>query len=115
MNDLIDFMVIHQGIINSYNTMFPQIIIIAFLGPYIMSVAKALKEVVENVGTGGDDHIDHFHLNHVADHPAHPARDHRPGQPNEDNTGRIIEHLSKNIITFKDVSALKGGVLEGLD
>ena len=115
MDHLIDFMVIHQGIINSYNAMFSQGIIIAFLGPDIMSISKALKKIMKDVGTGGDDHIDQFHLDHITDHLAHPARNHRPGQSHEDNAGWIIEHLSKNFKTFKDISALKGGVLEGLD
>jgi hypothetical protein len=108
-------MVIHQGVINSHDTMFPQIIIIAFHGSHIMSIAKAFKKIMEDVGTGGDDHIDHFHLNHITDYPAHPAWNHRAGQPDEDNAGRIIEHFSKNVITLEDISTLKGGVLEGLN
>jgi hypothetical protein len=106
-------MIIHQGIINSYNAMFSQGIIIAFPGPDIMSISKALKKIMKDVGTGGNDHINQFHLDHIADHLAHPARDHRPGQPHEDDAGRIVEHLSKNFKTFKDISALKRGVLEG--
>jgi hypothetical protein len=108
-------MVIHQGIVNSYDTMFPQGIIIVFLRPHIMSISKALEKIVKDVGTGGDDHIDQFHLDHISDDLAHPARDHRPGQPHEDDAGRIVEHLSKNFKTFKDISALKRGVLEGFD
>jgi len=80
-----------------------------------MSISKALKKIVKDVGTRGDDHVDQFHLDHIADHPAHPTRDHGPGQPDEDNAGRIIKHLLKNFKTFKDISALKGGVLEGSD
>src|SRR4030043_693723 len=115
MDHLIDFLVIHQGIVNPYNAMFSQGIIIAFLGPDIMSVSKVLKEIVKHVSTGGDDHINQLHLDHIADHPAAPAREHGPGQPHEDNAGWIIEHLSKNIKTLKNISALKRGVLEGLD
>src|SRR4030042_88191 len=76
---------------------------------------KVFKEIVKHVSTGGDDHINQLHLDHIADHPAHPARDHGPGQPHEDNAGWIIEHLSKNVKTLKNISALKGGMLEGLD
>jgi hypothetical protein len=70
---------------------------------------------VKHVRSGGDDHIDQSPLDHLADHPAHPPGDHRPGQPQKDNAGRIIEHRSKNFKTFKDVSALKRGVLESVD
>jgi hypothetical protein len=108
-------MIIHQGIINPDNTMFPQGIIIAFPGPDIMSISKALEKIVKNVGTGGDDHIDQFHLDHISDDLAHPAWDHRPGQPDEDDALRIIEHFPKNFKTFEDISALKRGVLEGFD
>jgi len=108
-------MIIHQGIVNPHNAMFSQGIIIAFLGPDIMSISKALKKIMKDVGTGGDDHINQFHLDHIADHPAHPAWDHGPRQPHENNAGWIIEHLLKNLKTLKDISALKGGVLEGLD
>jgi hypothetical protein len=108
-------MIIHQGIINSYDAMSPQGIIISILGPNIMPISKVLEEVVKQIGAGGDDHINQFHLNHIANHPAHPARDHRPRQPQKDDTGWINEHLSKNFETFKNIPALKGGVLEGLD
>jgi hypothetical protein len=70
---------------------------------------------MKDVSTGGDDYIDQFHLDHLADHSAHPARDHRPGQPQKDKAGRIIEHFSKDFKTFKDISALKRGMLEGLN
>src|SRR4030043_632094 len=115
MDHLIDFLVIHQGFVNPYNTMPSQGIIIAFLGPDIMSVSKVLKEIVKHVSAGGDDHINQLHLDHIADHPAHSSRDHCPGQPHEDDAGWIIEHLSKNVKTLKNISALKGGMLEGLD
>jgi hypothetical protein len=92
-----------------------QSIIIAILDPNIMSISKILEEVVKDIGTGGDDHINQFHLDHITDHPAHPPRDHRPRQPQEDDAGRIIEHLSKNLKTFKNIPALKGSVSEGLD
>jgi len=90
-------------------------IVIAILEPNIMSISKILEEVVKDIRTGGDDHINQFHLDHITDHPAHPPRDHRPRQPQEDDTGRIIEHLSKNFETFKNIPTLKGSVLEGLD
>ncbi len=115
MDHLIDFLVVHQGIINSNDTMFSEGIIIAFLGPDIMSISKALKKIVKDVGTRGNDHVDQFHFDHITDHPAHPARDHSPGQPHEDNAGRILKHLLKNVKTFKNISALKRGVLEGSD
>jgi hypothetical protein len=115
VNHLIDFVVIHQGIIDSDDTMFPQGIVIAFLGPDIMPISKPFKKIMKYVSTRGDDHVDQFHFDHISDHPAHPPRDHCPGQPQKDDAGRIIEHLSKNIKTFKNISALKGCVLEGLN
>jgi len=108
-------MVIHQGIINSYDAMSPQGIIISILGPDIMSISEVLENVVEDIGAGGDDHVNQFHLDHIADHSAHPSRDHCPRQPQKDDTGGIIEHFSKNFETFKNIPALKGGVSEGLD
>jgi hypothetical protein len=108
-------MVIHQGIVNPYDTMFPQGIIIVFLRPHIMPISEAFENIVKNVGTGGNDDIDQLHLDHISDDLAHPARDHRPGQPQKDDTGGIREHLSENFKTLKEVSALKGSILEGLN
>jgi hypothetical protein len=115
MNHLIDLMIIHQGIINSNNTMFPQIIIIAFLGPDVMSIPKALEKIVKDIGTRGDDDVDQLHFNHITDHLAHPTWDHCARQPDEDNTSRIAEHFSENFKTFEDIAALKRGMLEGSD
>jgi hypothetical protein len=95
--------------------MSPQGIIISICGPNIMSISKILEEVMKDIGARGDDHINQLHLNHIPDHPAYPARDHRPGQSQKDDTGWIIEHLSKNFETFKNIPALKGGVSEGLN
>jgi hypothetical protein len=92
-----------------------QDIIIAILKPDIVSISKILEEVMKEICAGGDDHVHQFHLDHITDHPAHPPRDHRTRQPQEDDTGRIIEHLSEDIETFKNISALKRSVSEGLD
>jgi hypothetical protein len=107
-------MVIHEGIINPYDTMFPQGIIVAFLRPHIMSISKALEEIVKDVGTRGDDDIDQFHFDHIPNDVAHPSWDHRPGQTQKDDAGRILEHLLENFKTSKEISALKRRVLEGL-
>jgi len=100
---------------NAHDTMFPQGIIISILGPDIMSISKILEDIMEDVGAGGDDHIDQLCLNHIPDYLTHSARNHGSGQPQEDNAGGIIEHLSKNFVTFKDIPALKRGMLEGLN
>src|SRR4030042_822144 len=115
MNHLIDFMVIHQGIINSHDAMSSQEIIISSPGTDIMTISKTLEEVMEDVGTGGDDHIGQFHLNHIPDHLAHPARNHRSGQSQKDNAGRITKHLSIDIKALKDIPTLKRGILKSLD
>jgi hypothetical protein len=115
MNHPIDFMVIHQGIIDSYDTMFPQGIVIAFLGPDIVLISKSFKKIMKHIRSGGDDDVDQLHLDHIPDDSAHPPGDHRPRQPQKDNTGWIIEHLSKNFKTFKDIPTLKGRILEALD
>lgn len=70
---------------------------------------------MEDVGARGDDYIDQFHLNHIADHLAHPARNHRTRQPQEDDALGITEHLSENFKAFKNIPALKRGVLKGLN
>jgi hypothetical protein len=115
MNDLIDFLVIHQGIIDSHDTMFSKGIVIALIGPDIVSISKALEKIVKDVRAGGDDHIHQLHLDHISDHPAHPTRDHCPGQTHKDNALRVLEHFQENFKTLKNVSALKRGALEGFD
>jgi hypothetical protein len=70
---------------------------------------------MEDVGARGDEDIDQLHLNHIPDHPSHPARDHGSGQSQKDNAGRIAQHLSKHLKTFKEIPALERGVLKGLD
>jgi hypothetical protein len=108
-------MVIHQGIINPYDTVFPQGIIVAFFRPHIMPISKTLEEIVKDVGAGGDHDIDQFHFDHISNDVAHPSRNHRPRQPQKDDAGRILKHLSENFKTSEEVSALKRSVLEGLD
>ncbi len=70
---------------------------------------------MEDISTRGDDHIDQFHPDHIADHSAHPPWDHGSGETQKDDALRIIKHLSENFKAFKDIPALKRGVLEGLD
>src|SRR5512137_360141 len=115
MNDLVDFLVIHQGIIDSHDTMFSKGIVIPLIGPDVVSISKALEEIVKDVRAGGDDHINQLHLDHISDHPAHPARDHRPRKTHKDNAPRVFEHFQKNFKTLKNVSALKRGASEGFD
>jgi len=115
VNDPIDFVVIHQSIIYSDDTVFPQGIVIAFLGPDIMPVSESFKKIVKYVRPGRDDDVDQFHLNHVPDHSPHPAGDHCPRQPQKDDASGIIEHLPKNVKTFENISTLKGRILEALD
>jgi hypothetical protein len=111
----VDFTIIHQGIINAHDAMFPEGIIVSIIGTHIMSVTETFEEVVEDIGTRRDNHIDQFHPDHIGNHLAHSARDHRSGEPQEDNALRILEHLPKDFEAFEDIPALKGGVLEGLN
>jgi hypothetical protein len=114
VDDLIDLVIIHQGIINPYDPVPSQGIIISLHRSDIMSISEALKEVVEDIGARGDEDIDQLHLDHIADHPSHPARDHGSGQSQKDDTGGIAQHLLKHLKTFEEIPALERGVLEGL-
>jgi hypothetical protein len=115
VNDLIDFVIVHQGIIDPHDPMSPQKIIVSVLRAHVMPIPTALKDVMEHVGAGGNDDIDELHLDHVPEDPPHPSRYHRSGETHEDYASRVIEHLSKGFKAFVDIPALKRGVLKGLD
>jgi hypothetical protein len=108
-------MIIHQGIINTNDAMFPQGIIISVLGPNKMSITKILKDIMEDVGPGGDENIDQLLLDHIPDDLSHPPWNHGSGQSQEDNTAGVIEHLSENFVTFKDIPALERSILKAPD
>jgi hypothetical protein len=108
-------MIIHQGIVNAHDPMSPEGIIVSFFGAHIMPIPEIFEEVVEDIGTRGDNHINQFHPDHIGDHLAHATGDHRPGETQEDDALRIFEHLPKDFKASVDISALKGGMLEGLN
>jgi len=108
-------MIVHQGIVDSHDPVSPEKIIISVLRSEIMPVSATFKDIVEDIGTGGDDHIDQFHLDHVTDDPPHPPWDHCSGQAQENDTRRIFQHVSKDLIAFKNIPALERSMLEGLD
>jgi hypothetical protein len=108
-------MIIHQGIVNAHDPMFPEGIIVSFFGTHVMPVPKTFEDVVEHIGTRGDDRINQFHLDHIGDHLAHATGDHRSGQTQEDNALGIPEHLSEDFKASVDISTLKGSMLEGLN
>jgi hypothetical protein len=95
--------------------MSPESVIVSFFGAHIMPVPKIFEEVVENIGTRGDDHINEPHLNHIGDHLAHATGDHRSRETQEDDAFRILEHLPEDFKASVDISALKGGMLERLN
>jgi len=115
VNDPVDFMIIHQGIVNAHDPMSPESVIVSFFGAHIMPVAKTFEEVVEHIGTRGNDHINQFHPDHIGDDLAHATGDHRSGETQEDDAPGIPEHLSEDFKASVDVPALKGGMLEGLN
>jgi hypothetical protein len=115
VDDLVDFMIIHQGIVNTHDPMSPEGIIISFFGAHIMPVPKTFEEVVEHIGTRGDNHINQFQPDHIADHLAHATGDHRSGETQKDDALGIPEHLLEDFKASVDISALKGGMLEGLN
>jgi hypothetical protein len=115
VDDPVDFMIIHQGIVNTHDPMSPESIIISFFGAHIMPVPKIFEEVVENIGTRGDNHIDQFHADHIGNHLAHATWDHGSGEAQENDALRIFEHLPEDFKASVDISALKGGMLEGLN
>ena len=80
-----------------------------------MPVSKIFEEVVEHIGTRGDNHVNQFHPDHFGDHLAHATRDHRSGETQKDNALGIPEHFSVDFKASVDISALKGGMLEGLN
>jgi hypothetical protein len=80
-----------------------------------MAITEAFKEVVKDIGAGGDDHVNQFHLDHMADHLTHSTRNHGPGQTQEDNALGISKHPSENLETFKKIPALEGCILKGLN
>ncbi len=92
-----------------------QAIIVPFLGPDIMTISKTLEDIMEDVRTGGNEHINQFHLDHIPDDLAHSARNHGAGESQENNTVRITKHLAIDFETLEDIPALKRGVLKGLD
>ena len=51
VNDPIDLMVVHQGIIDANDAVMPQEIIVSSFIPHIVSKSEALKEVMEDIGT----------------------------------------------------------------
>jgi len=107
--------IIHQDIINAHDPMSPEGIIVSFFGAHVMPVPKIFEEVVKHIGTRGNNHINQFHPYHIGDHLAHATGDHRSGETQEDNALGIPEHLSENFKASVDISALKGGILEGLN
>jgi hypothetical protein len=107
--------IIHQGIIDPNDSMFPEGVIVSFFRPCIVPIPTTLEDVVEHIRAGRDDHVNQFHLDHVVDHIAHPAGNHRTGQPEEDDARGITEHLSEHFKTFKHVPTLKRGMLKGLN
>jgi hypothetical protein len=115
MDDLVDFLIIHQGIIDADDAMAPQDIIIYFLSAEIMTIPKIFKEVMKDVCPCRDDHIDQSMFNHIADHLTHPARNHGSRQTHKNDAVGILEHLSKDVEALEHISALEGSVLEGLD
>jgi hypothetical protein len=52
MNHLIDFMIIHQGIINANDAVMPEKVIVSVLIPDVVPISKALEEIVEDIGAG---------------------------------------------------------------
>jgi len=108
-------MIIHQDIVNAHDPMSPESIIVSFFGAHIMPIPKIFEEVVEDIGTRGDNHIDQFHPDHIGDHLAHATGNHRPGETQKDDAFGIREHLSEDFKASVDISALKGGMLEGLN
>jgi hypothetical protein len=108
-------MIIHQGIIHTHDAMFPQGIIISVLGSNKMSITKIFKDIMKDIGPGGDENIDQPHLDHIPDDLSHSPWNHGSGQTQENNTSGIFEHLSENFVTFKDIPALKRGILKAPD
>jgi hypothetical protein len=115
VDDSVDFMIVHQDIVNAHDPTSPEGIIVSFYGAHVMPVPKIFEEVVEHIGTRGDNHINQFHPDHIGDHLAHATGDHRSGETQEDNALGIPEHLSEDFKASVDISALKGGMLEGLN
>jgi hypothetical protein len=70
---------------------------------------------VKHIGTRGNNHINQFHPDHIRDHLAHATGDHRSGETQKDNALGIPEHLSEDFKASVDISALKRGMLEGLN
>jgi hypothetical protein len=108
-------MIIHQGIVNAHDPMSPENIIVSFCGAHIMPVPEIFEEVVEHIGTRGNNHIDQFHPDHIGDHLPHPTGDHRSGETQEDDALRILEHLPEDFKASVDIPALEGRMLERLN
>jgi hypothetical protein len=78
MDDPIDLLIIHQGIIDPDDTVTPEKIIVSRLLSDVVPKSKPLEKVVKHIGPGRDDDIDQLHLDHVMDDLSHPAGDHGP-------------------------------------
>jgi hypothetical protein len=115
VDDPVDFMIIHQSIVNAHDPMSPESIVVSFFRAHIMPVPKIFEEVVENIGTRGDNHVDQFHPDHIGNHLAHATWDHRSGEAQENDAFWIFEHLPEDFKASVDIPALKGGILEGLN
>ena len=73
-----------QCVVETSHLRFLQLFVIPLVGALVVVTPERFVQVVEEVGSGRDDHINVVILNQVRDQPSHACGDQRPRQSEED-------------------------------
>ena len=95
-----------QGVVETSHLGLLQLFIVPLVGALVMVTPERFVQVVEEVGSGRNDHINVVILNQIRDQPSHAGGDQRPRQPEEDR--RVVrQHVEPQVVRFRQRARLK--------